>query len=159
MAKSDQLKPLIKDNLIPVVSVMLAGAVSWLISNNTVVHKIDEGRSVFVSIGYRYFASIPAYHSGDKVTYKAVLSDIHEDMKWLRSNPYYGRLYKLSDNIHYAQNALVAEIENPSAEGQTLHFMCELYVRDDNESWKDSGNTSAITQDLIKLAKILCEQD
>ena len=86
--------------------------------------------------------------------YRAILSDIADDIEWLRRNPAY---YEIgSDIFPYMQNAMITEAlgMDKALNRTTLVMMCEAFVG--NTHW-DNTEESTIRQVTIqRFAEKVC---
>ena len=126
------------------ISLIVAVFASWVTVKFTLQSKIKGGEVVFNSIGLRYFdALVLAYYenrnkqtglpSNDPRVWKAyrkTLEDIQQDIRWLRTNPFYGDVQEDTQDLVFVQNRLVREVakEDPGANEITLNFMCRIFV-------------------------------
>lgn len=144
-----------------VASVIAAVLTAWVTSTLTLRSQSEEGHIVFNNIGIRYFAAVAASFSqetglaivGQRDAYVAILNDIREDIRWLRTNRFIAR----SDaNLVLVQNALAAEqaVGGPGISEVTLRLMCGTYV--ESKLWRPGTNEGEIERDLRELARRLC---
>lgn len=158
-----------------VIPLMIAG-LSALISRhiarsatkNTLQDKVAEGTSVFNNIGYRYFGAIAmAYdHSTGNAlddphvwkVYRMIMTDIVEDIRWLRTNPIYAEIVEETTNLPFLQNHLVAEAEGSEAGASpmVLRLMCEMFLESDR--WQVSDDADGTVADVQAFARRLCGQ-
>ena len=148
------------------VPVILSACLSWLIAQGTVWDKVDEGRALFRSIGFRYFEAIKETHFGDdgkletvpgdrrkwENRYRGVMSDIREDFRSLRLNPYYRQLETESSSIHYVQNIVTTEAAGPTETLMLTLYMCDIYAP--SKDWEAVSQHGA--KQIVSSAKEYC---
>ena len=158
--------------VVPIVVAVLSALASWQIATITIERALDreflEGTSVFKSVGHRYFAAIYRLYeqsdTGNYVpvsddtawkAYRRILTDMSEDIAWLRRNPSYGRIH--ADLFPHIQNFLVEEslsvAEAPNK--RTLNAMCQLYI--DEKLWPIPAYQERHARDVYEFATRLCE--
>ena len=160
--------------VVPLMIAMLSAGVSWQIAMITVRQTISrealEGAAVFNNVGYRYFYAI--YSMFDQASasedgpvplvdndtswkgYRAILSDITDDISWLRRNPAY---YEVGlDIFPYMQNAMITEAlgTDKKLNPTTLLLMCDAFVV--SARWEDPDE-STIRRDTQEFAARVCE--
>ena len=144
--------------------------IAWLTAYSTLQSQIDEGQTVLDSIGYRYFAAlagayvlpnnsaVPLASDDPEVWegYREIISDIREDIRWLRTNPLYGEMQQNTSALIFAQNLLAAESvrKSKAADKRSLHFMCDLYVTQSG-LWR-TPIEDPVAEDIQTFAKRLC---
>lgn len=167
------------------VSVVVPAGVAALTTECALNSEIREGQAVFNNIGYRYFGAVyAAYVPGDGGTreftadpqaqsaYRAVLSDIAADIRWLRTNPLYGRLQAQDEEAAFAlaQNALAREangVPRSGVDAVTLALFCSIYEpgKERGLMWAQGRRSSARAPedvagtfggDLVTFASRLC---
>ena len=158
---------------IPIITVVLSVATSWSISLYTIKHVLrdetKQGQIVYEDIGYRYFFAI--YDLYDKTTftlkpvddretwdaYGAILDDILSDIRWLRTNPMYGRIPEEFSTFPFVQNLLAKEkftSQGGVINDGLLSLMCDLYVSSRN--WQSGRNK--YKELTVVFAKRRCDQ-
>ena len=167
------------------VSVVVPAAVAAFTTECALNREIDEGQAVFSNIGYRYFGAVyQAYDpntgqfrvgSQAHLAYRTVLSDIAEDIRWLRTNPLYGKLQATDKEavLALAQNALARETGGAPLSGVdsvTLTLFCSIYepgikqgrMWTQTQRRPSTGATSdshveTLGNDLVTFGKRLCD--
>ncbi len=152
-------------------SVAASFGVAWLASSIVLNQEVKTGRYIFDGIGYRYFhATIAIYNvlnnqasnQSQKLvalsSYWAVLEDISKDMRMMRTNPFFEKVWgeKLED-FAIVQNMLaydvIAKVTQPRPE--TLGKMCHLFVCTDKWMLKSDGCRDELN--IPKAARTICE--
>lgn len=166
----------------PIVSVGLSIAASWWIASYTIERQLldatEQGQAVFESVGLRYFAAFYGLYrqggDGEPFTfkeeddpawgfYRGILDDIQEDLRWIRTNPVYGRIQRESPLIPFAQNAIAREItanQSGNRPDATLAIMCGLFVSSDllrsGEDEIKADSLSSLRAETVEFAVRLC---
>ena len=156
-------------------SIVVSAIVAWLTALTTTQairkSEIKEGQAVFNTIGLRYFDALfgaydkktgePSNNPTDWKTYRDALDGLQKDIQWLRTNPFYGRLPKSSQNyLGFAQNRLIGEIvkEGPTAGSSALYFMCKVFVKPSEPGeWKLEMPKDEVTKVAYDFAALNCK--
>ena len=125
-------------------SIVVSGTVGFFSARYALEGRAREGQSVFTNIGLRYFDALLAAHDAEPGestlrpsqtrerwdAYREVLGSIEEDIRWLRTNPFYDRIISTAEDPAFLQNVLVREVTETdcSANLDTLCMMCEVFV-------------------------------
>ena len=118
-----------------VVSILVPAVIAWGTIQVTMQREIDKGQAVFNAIGYRYFGALAGTYDlktrkplGNKAwkAYRAILSDIQEDIRWLRTNPVYGDTEERTMDFAFVQNLLIAE-SVPGTSGANRKSYCQIW--------------------------------
>lgn len=142
---------------------VLSFVVAWFTVDSALRSDMFKGQGTFDDVGYRYFHALVALDENPsdrraQRSYVAILKDISNDIKWLRTNPFRGEVWKdKSEQLAKLQNLLtfdttVSDQDQISSRPQTLKLMCDLFAYSDR--WKEIQSGSGVT--IPEKARVIC---
>ena len=158
------IRQLLLSVVAPVLVAVIAGSIA---ANRTLSNAQRGGQAIYDSVGIRYFAQLynsvefaesgeVRYRTGAFESYRAVLEDLVEDLRFLRTTPTYADVFEGNAQLALLQNSLAVEAagEITGINEGTLQTMCRLYVQ--SPSWQATAQdqTGTKAQDQIRTAAI-----
>ena len=152
-------------------SIFVSGVVGFFSAQYALEGRVSEGQAVFTNIGLRYFDALstaydidpdnPTTASASKeprkwTAYRKALDSIEDDIRWLRTNPFYKRIPS-EIAVATLQNRLIREAteDDCMANNDTLHLICRIFVESGEleKTMREGGLT-----ETYKFAVINCKK-
>ncbi len=149
--------------------IVVSAIVGWGTAQIALRSEVKEGQAVFDNIGLRYFDALlgahdlqtgkPSAKQEDWEAYRRILDDLQKDIRWLRTNPLYGRIQRDTQDLVFVQNRLVTEAvgEALAAGDSALYFMCKVFVESGEWGKTKTTDKDAVTNAVHDFANLNCQ--
>ena len=168
-SRSNKVGRWIRQLLLSVVAPLLVAVIAGSVAaNRTLSNAQRAGQAIYDSVGIRYFAQLynsfevdqsgeVRFRTGAFESYRAVLEDLVEDLRFFRTTPTYADVLEGNAQLALMQNALAVEvageISGTGINARTLQTMCRLYVQ--SPSWQATAQDQTRTE-AIEAGKYFC---